>query len=197
MSTESRTVETRILVIHPAPMLAHGLVTQLELRGYQTTMAPDDEHDAALVAISDLSWEYDHPTKRIAILDTPDPAAYRMAYAMGAAGVITVTQHLPEIIRCVDGALNGTPTVPIDVLRFLTASTETRSHPILDLGLDAIDIRILQLRSAGVSIAKIAADVGFSEHTISNKLQRLCRKLGVDNNSQAITRASAWGLLDN
>jgi hypothetical protein len=41
----------------------------------------------------------------------------------------------------------------------------------------------------------IAADIGYSEHTVSNKTQRLCKKLGVDNSVQAVARASAAGLL--
>ena len=62
--------------------------------------------------------------------------------------------------------------------------------------LDDPQRRLLNMLAAGVPIANMAADLGYSERTIYRALDRLYRALGVVDRVQAVRKAATEGLLD-
>lgn len=61
--------------------------------------------------------------------------------------------------------------------------------------LSDVDIRVLQMMAAGQSMAKIARHLQVSERTLYRTARRLTHALRAETRSEALVKASQWGLL--
>lgn len=182
-----------ILVAHPSPTIAFGLVEILNQRGFRAVRSCGDCEPDLVVSTIDDNGASPTAGPVIAIVESEDAALYQDAYARGAVGVINLSQDDAAIAQVVRGALAGIPAVPLEVLREIVKNH--RSAPP-DVTVDPVELQILMMRSRGLPNSTIADEIGYSVHTVTNRLKALCTRWGVDNTAQAIALATRWGLID-
>ena len=62
--------------------------------------------------------------------------------------------------------------------------------------LDERELELLKRLAAGVAIADIAAEMGYSERSVYRALANLWKKLGVPGRNEGVQKAASVGLLD-
>ncbi len=88
---------------------------------------------------------------------------------------------------------------PAELARMIRAVAQGRVVYVGRVGenparLGAEELRLLGLLALGLTDAGLAAELGYSERTIRNRLGRLCRQLGVRNRTELAAWAGAHGL---
>ncbi len=105
----------------------------------------------------------------------------------------TQLEDIAATLRTIlDGGATITPTI---ALRVLTSFRE--SNPVLGGDLTDREKQVLQLLASGKTLAKVAALLGCSYHTIHHHARSIYQKLEVHNRSELAARAAAAGLLDD
>lgn len=124
----------------------------------------------------------------------------RIAYpAVGI--VVTYVESRPPVLDAARSA-GITALVPCPdglqaLLQVLRRPGATAAHPRQgESTLTKRDIEVVSLLSAGHSTPEIARLLSISPHTVENHKRRIYAKLGVGNQSHAVSRATFLGLLD-
>jgi DNA-binding NarL/FixJ family response regulator len=188
------------LLVGFAPLERDGLRLALEARGVTVIVgARGAAHrtDPVDVAIVDLTIAGEAPGGGSAG-DVPVVAALAES-ARRVVAVVDDTAHMPDL----DGAAVDTVIdrrTRLDAL--LTAVLHQRdpglpwSMPtVRALPLTTREREVLQLIAGGCTSKEIARTLGVSAHTVESHKQRVFRRLGVQNQAQAIAAAVRMGLL--
>ncbi len=117
---------------------------------------------------------------RILVLTSQSPLFYsQRCMKAGAAGFITKSQDLTELLRAVKVIMDGYTFFPYLAASSVRNSDATMSDVELIQHLSARELYILQQLARGLSNKKIAEDMILSSKTISTYKARLIEKLNI------------------
>ncbi|MEV0622017.1 hypothetical protein AB0I81_52480 [Nonomuraea sp. NPDC050404] len=197
----------RVAVVDPLPMFARGLVATLDDEGFRAD-APEDvlqwasapgvplvlltvEHDRDWAGLRDLLRVRPEAIVVIVLSDATSNA-YVRAVAAGAVGVLP-RDASPAMVRdVVRAAVSGSSLLPVDVLRTLVAGGAPEQPPRL---LSDGEIEWLRRLADGMTVARLAELVGYSERMMYRLLSGLYARLGAGSRTKALMRARDEGWL--
>lgn len=198
-------MSVRIAVSDPLPVFRRGIMAILD--GYDVE-EPDDlmawaeggQPSAILLTLgtpgdwSLLSRLHESAPDAvvIALLSEPTEEAYLSALRNGASGALP-RDAPPESVRDVlRAATRGTSLLPVEVVRALAARAESRSHASGPPA--AHEIEWLRRLAQGVTVGRLADQVGYSERAMFRQLNELYTKLHVKNRTEALMygRERGW-----
>jgi two-component system response regulator EvgA len=117
---------------------------------------------------------------RILVLTSQSPLFYsQRCMKAGAAGFITKSQDLTELLRAIKVIMDGYTFFPYLAASSVRNSDSTMSDIELIQQLSARELYILQQLARGLSNKKIAEDMILSSKTISTYKARLIEKLNI------------------
>ena len=131
-----------------------------------------------------------------------DEATVLRAVESGANGYLLKDVDDEAIQSAVEQVISGgapiTPSIASHILSSVRgASGKTIQSRTPKAGLSRREFEILQLVARGFKVAEIASHLIISEHTVSNHIRAVYRKLRVNSRSQAIYRAFKCGLISD
>ena len=109
------------------------------------------------------------------------------------AAARTLMREIDELLRRRPGL--GTLTDEAEALRAQLAKARGSSIPGAS-ALTTAELQLLPLLSTHLPVAKIAAELFLSPHTIKSRMNSIYRKLDASTRDQAVTRARELGLLE-
>jgi DNA-binding NarL/FixJ family response regulator len=129
------------------------------------------------------------PDARIVALTSyeGDADIYRALHA-GARGYLLKDMLGAEVIRAIRTVMGGERIIPPEVAARLAEFT-----PRVDLTFR--EVEVLQLAAKGFKNREIARSIGRAEATVKVHLKHAMAKLGVDDRTEAVTRALQRGII--
>jgi DNA-binding NarL/FixJ family response regulator len=128
----------------------------------------------------------------IAVLTEATVEMYVRAIEAGATAAVardTVPETVTEVLSA---AIRGMSVLPAEVVRVLAAPPMAQEDPI---ELSGREMEWLRALSQGVTIARLAENVGYSERAMYRLLRDLYKRMQVANRTEAILKASRRGWL--
>jgi DNA-binding NarL/FixJ family response regulator len=198
-------VVVRIAIVDPLPMFREGTVAALKQTGHLVE-APADvlawvrrqaTNVVLLTVMSDNDWTLldqlrtsSAPTVVVALLegDVMAVAGVR-AVRSGARSVLRRDASATMIRRTVEATIDGQAVLPAALAAALTSDVRSRDEP------SAEQLSWLRQLATGSTVARVAAEAGYSERAMYRLLQALYRQMGVRTRMQAIMRAQDAGWL--
>lgn len=171
-----------------------AVLQMLARQGVEVVASSDEftavarEPDAIVVALqSERDLEYLHldpavsprSAVRVAVYDERQPELAHRAAAAGAA-VVVDHQSAAWIVDLIDAAASGHAAVPRFVLDRLTRPDPSGAR------VGEVELRWLERLDAGITVARLAEEVGVSERIVHRQLHDLYVRLGVDSCSEAL-----------
>lgn len=203
-------MQQRVGIVHPAEVVARGLVAGLGERGFevhypikaaQWVLEAGDKvllhvrrDHADIEAIADLQRTGRRLTI-VALMGGDATHDYQQAFRAGCTGAISWEATLDEIMRVVEAAALGLSLIPGAVARHLADAAADR--PPDTIWLTDTERIALRLLAEGAKTNQIADECGYSEREMFRMLGDVYARIGVSNRSQAIATAARWGLLDS
>lgn len=129
----------------------------------------------------------------VTLVGDSDLDSYRVALRAGSWAVLERGAEPEEIVVAVQAALTGKCLLPQAVAWGLSVWGPTAEESEL---LSPTEVHWIRMLARGVTVAKLASDVGYSEREMFRMLGELYRRMGVQNRSEALVQAARWGLLD-
>jgi len=116
-----------------------------------------------------------------------------IARAVWAGATTTICRDAPagEVVIALDAAARHGTVIPTDVVRALMARQSGRDG----LKLDEMEVDWLRLLAGDVRVSDLAERVGYSEREMYRRLKRLYLKMGVQGRTEALVKASRFGLI--
>jgi DNA-binding NarL/FixJ family response regulator len=207
---EANSMLTRVAVIDPLPVFRRGVEAILAHPGTAIEHPADalawvrepQSRIALLTVRTPADWALladlgaaGTGAVVIAVLDDPTTAAYLRAFHAGAASAVPRDAE-PDALRAVfDAVANGRSLVPTDVLRALATEAQDGPRPDASRTPTRQEMEWLRHLSRGVSVSRLASQVGYSERMMFRLLRDLYTRLGVGNRTEALIRARDEGWL--
>lgn len=118
--------------------------------------------------------------------------------AAGCVGYVLKDSGPEELNRAMSAALRGEYAIPRKLLPSILerAASVQRAKPPADLHLTPREKELLQLLAGGLSRKEAARDMGISLHSVDFHRKSLYRKLNASNRTEALARATNWGLAE-
>ena len=169
--------------------------------GAIATDAPDvvivDYHlpgEDSMQAVATITSQ--HPQTRVLVFSgRSDPPALARALEAGCSWYLVKEGSLAEFIDGVRRVHRGEMVFAPDLLREgLERLSRSRWAPGVDLTPRELDV--LRLLAEGLGVAKIAAELGVSVHTVRNHTQNILTKLGVHSRLEAVSTALREGIIE-
>jgi len=133
-----------------------------------------------------------YPTIPIAVISASESSQHiREALEAGAIGFIPKTSEPQVIIKAIKGMLSGVPYVPQQAWEIKPNLQQVPA----DMQISERQAEIVKCLSRGMSNKIIAAELGLSEGTVKQHINKLFKTLKVTNRTQAIQVARDLGLI--
>jgi DNA-binding NarL/FixJ family response regulator len=118
------------------------------------------------------------------------------AIEAGADGYLLKSAEPEELCRAIRQVAAGQSVLAPEVTaKVMHAAARTRSRqPPVDLSLRELEV-LVEL-AQGATTIEIAATLVISQNTVKTHVRHILEKLGVSNRAEAVSRATAMGLLD-
>lgn len=132
-----------------------------------------------------------HPDLRIILISAfdCDEDIYGVIHA-GANGFMMKTCSQQEIVMCIRSVLNGKRWLPAGPASMLLEGMNSPGHRLTPR-----QIQILSAVTRGKSNKEVGAALGITEGTVKLQLNRIFRRLGVVNRTEAIAEGLKRGLV--
>ena len=205
----SPAVAVRVAVVDPLPMYQQGVTTVLLAAGYVVEEPADVlawvGHDPPVVVLltlgSEREWDLLARLRGkepglivIAVLDVGASAGLGVrAVRAGARSVLTRQMTAAALQRTVEATVGGQAVMPSAVAAALATGTRTTAGRQSSLSKDQLSW--LRRLSAGVTVAQLASEVGYSERAMHRLLKAVYQEMGVSTRIQAIMQAQDRGWL--
>lgn len=118
------------------------------------------------------------------------------ALQAGAQGYLLKDQPKGQLVRQLQGILEGAPPLSPAIARRLLAHFQPRSEESGE-NLTARERDVLTLLARGIKIADIAASLDITRNTAAGYVKSIYRKLNISSRAQAALRASRMGLVED
>jgi two-component system nitrate/nitrite response regulator NarL len=151
-------------------------------------------------SLEDLSLILNKPdAPPIALISTmAQRTMVERALAIGVRGFLHKSMTAASLLNAVRFMVLGERYVPVDFLTEPDSPTEAESsfppYKSKRPQLTSRESEVLQALCAGKTNKEIARDLSLSEPTIKLHVKTLCRRLGVNNRTQAVRAALTYGL---
>jgi DNA-binding NarL/FixJ family response regulator len=126
----------------------------------------------------------------VTLLDDLSAEACIKVLSAGAIGVVARNAEPEEIRQALDQALKGRTTLPVTVVTALIARSSSRTE--VDQPSER-DTKWLKDLSQGVTVARLAETMGYSERAMYRLLRDLYRRMDVRNRTEAVLKAAQSG----
>lgn len=200
-------VGVRVAIVDPLPVFQHGAVAALTAAGHMVQTPADVVSWAAtssdgivvLTVLTEPDWtrlktlRAAQPQVKVLVLleDTTTAPGVR-AVKSGAVSVLPRRVTPEALCRCVDAAIDGTATLPTDVVTTLAA--EVSEHDTV-VPVSPAKVGWLRALASGTTVSQLAAQAGYSERAMYRLLRALYQDLGVSNRVEALILAHGRGWL--
>lgn len=196
-----------VVVSHPEPLIAAGLVTALEGHpGIEVARASvEQEHDLIYAAdilvtdyrsalavraatnVADGGWIF-RQAKLLIVTDLDREHDIRLALEQEVEGYLLQGCALDELVRCVRTVAQGDRYVTQSVAQSMAESLTRQS-------LTARETDVLRLLAVGQCNKTIARELEISSSTVKSHVQAILRKLSAASRIEAVSLADRRGLL--
>ncbi|MET8151811.1 DNA-binding response regulator [Actinoplanes sp. NPDC049668] len=199
---------TRIAVFDPLPVYRQGVVAILGDGGFEadtpadllTWLRAEERRLVVLALVSPQDWDLLTEIRRarpasdvLALLDEPNVDGYLRALSAGAIGAVPRNAPLRLVRNAFDAAVHGRSVLPVEVVRALSAGAAATAPPAGQPSPRELDW--LRELAQGVTIARLAEQVGYSERMMFRLLRSTYGKLNAATRTEALMTARARGLL--
>jgi DNA-binding NarL/FixJ family response regulator len=170
------------------------------------TLAAVNEHDPDLLVV-DIAMpgldglsvaeqlHREKPKLRIVFLSMhDDDTSLQRAVALGAAGFVSKSASIEELLEAVRAVRDGGSYLSSNVAARVMDLAAGRT-PATALGLTPREREILELLTSGHRPAEIGTTLFLSVKTVKNHLTSIYSKLGVETGAQAVAEAYRQGLV--
>ncbi|MBI5929965.1 MAG: response regulator transcription factor [Chloroflexi bacterium] len=213
MATSPLTNEDlRLLIVADNPLARTGLVALLNYQvGFNVVgqVAADADLLQMLdiyrpaVVVWDLGWEpaatierlrevRDSQFRVVALLPDEDFAAN--AWRAGANGLLFQNVQIEPMMAAIQAVANGLmvlePTLATQSLDNSTTNVETLAEDLTPR-----ELEVLQLLAQGLTNKAIAQRLAISDHTVKFHVNAIMTKLNAQSRTEAVVRASRFGLI--
>jgi DNA-binding NarL/FixJ family response regulator len=143
-----------------------------------------------------------HPHAQALVLSANlERANTARAVGHGAAGVLSKTAHLGEVLKAVRRLRAGETLMPleevVELLRFWSLRREEEREERLAIqSLTPREVEVLRALAEGLDSAGIAAELNIALRTERNHMSSILRKLGVHSQLQALVFALRHGVVE-
>ncbi|WIY01247.1 DNA-binding response regulator [Amycolatopsis mongoliensis] len=201
------TVTVPVAVVDPLPMYRQGILSVLSPAGYSVECPADvlswaQRAQRTLVLLT-LSSEHTWSILRrlrdmgrehfvVALVERNASALGAAAVQSGARSVLWRDVTTAALRRTVEATIDGQAVLPAAVAQVLAAGSAQTGVAGVPLPEQVSWLRHL---AAGSTVARLAADVGYSERAMFRLLRLLYQQMGVNNRTEAIIRAQELGWL--
>jgi DNA-binding NarL/FixJ family response regulator len=192
----------RIAVLDPLPIFQRGIMASVGKAGL-IAEAPEDllawsgqetrcvvfltlESRADWQLMSKLRQERSSLIILAMLVDTSVPA-YLRAMAGGATAAVPRNASPERLRQVFDEAVEGMSLLPVDVVRAM-ASASAPPEEVAERPTNR-ELDWLRELANGSTVARVAERSGYSERAMFRLLQRLYRRMGVKNRTEALLRA--------
>ena len=196
-----------VVVMHPEPLIAAGLVTALEghpgievtrdsaAKGHDLVYAADilvtDYRNAlalrAATTEADGGWVFKR-AKLLIVTDLDGEHDIRLAFEQEVEGYLLQGCALEELVRCVRKVAAGG--------RYMTeALAQCMAESLTRQPLTTRETDVLRLLAVGQCNKTIARELEISSSTVKSHVQAILRKLSAASRTEAISLADRRGLL--
>jgi DNA-binding NarL/FixJ family response regulator len=197
-------VDVRIAIVHPLPLFRDGALVALEQTGHLVETPADvlawvrrqATNVVLLTVLSDHDWTLLGQLRDaavtsivVAILDGNSTAVGVRAVRAGARSVLRRDASAATLRRTVEATIDGQAVLPVALAAAMASDVRTRREP------SAEHLAWLRQLASGSTVARLAADAGYSERAMYRLLRALYQQLGVRTRMQAVMRAQEAGLL--
>jgi DNA-binding NarL/FixJ family response regulator len=217
-------IGVRVLLVEDHAAIREALASTFEREGFEVVgqagsiaeargMLEDSEHpiDVALIDLglpdgygAELIEELReaHPNAQALVLSaTLDRATVARAVQLGAAGVLSKTTHLQEVVDGVRRLRRGQTLMAleevVELLRFAgnRREEEHEAHQTIEK-LTPREIEVLEALAEGLDSEGIAEKLNIALRTERNHMASILRKLGLHSQLQALVFALRHGLVE-
>jgi DNA-binding NarL/FixJ family response regulator len=198
-----------IVVVDPLPLYQHGTAAVLSAAGYEVD-TPSDVLSwlrgglrtvVVLTLDSERAWRLLHALRDrpvgqhvIAVVLADSVGTGIRAMRAGAQSVLHRSVTPAGLRRAVDATVDGQAVLPAAVAAALATGLDPADEDRQQA--TAVELAWLRQLAAGVTVAQLAVDAGYSERAMFRRLQSLYRRLGVRTRIEAIVLAQQHGWLD-
>jgi DNA-binding NarL/FixJ family response regulator len=198
---------TLVAAVNTPRILTLGLSRELEASGYSVESVDDPRrwaasHPAAAMFVSVRSSQdmdllvaliSDLPSVAVvALLDPISVEQIHLCLGAGARGCVSMDWSSGDLALVLDVSLRGLATMPAEIAQHLAARKGGAYHRRLT----STQWAWLRDLASGTTVHALARQVGFSERVMYRRLNQVYRKMGCATRTEALIRASAWGMLD-
>jgi len=139
---------------------------------------------------------YGSTLRSVLLLDEREPQQVVEAFSAGARGVVTKTDPLEVLCKCIQCVQAGQVWATSQELDWILQALAEREPPrVLNvIGTPLLTERqeqIVRMVAEGMPNSEISAKLSLSEHTVKNHLFRIYEKLGVSNRVELVLYATS------
>jgi len=198
----------RVAVSDPLPLFRRGVIDCLSVDGYEAESREDllrwaraEERRVVLLTLDGPDdWGLLADLCRVpadvlvlVVLDDPSVSTYVRAISAGAAGAIRRDASPAAMREAFEAALNGKVVLPLMVLRALAAPADGPEPGSAEARPTPQEVDWLRQLAQGMTVARLADLVGYSERMMFRLLRDLYDKLDTTGRTEAIMRARDQG----
>lgn len=192
-------VTARVAVIDPLPLFREGVATVLSAAGHHVDTPADPVswiacRPSALVLLTMVGraqWQLLAGLREapvIALIDGGSPPDGARAVRAGARSVLPRGVTQDSLRRTVEATLDGQSVLPAAVVDLLVSGHDQNRETV-----DAHRIGWLRNLAAGMTVAQLAAQAGYSERAMFRLLATMYREMGARNRIEAVVQARDRG----
>ncbi len=204
--------DLRLLIVADNPLARTGLVALLnDQPGFNVVgqIAADADLLPMLdiyrpaVIVWDLGWEPAATMERLReVRDThyrvvallPDEDFAATAWRAGANGLLFQNVQTEPMVAAIQAVANGLTVLdPSLIAQTLEATSASPEAPAEDL--TPRELEVLQLLAQGLTNKAIAQRLAISDHTVKFHVNAIMTKLNAQSRTEAVVRASRFGLI--
>jgi PAS domain S-box-containing protein len=146
-------------------------------------------------------WEANPRAQALVLSASLEQGEIARAVEAGAAGVLSKTAHLDEVVRAVKRLRAGEPLMPLEEVVKLLRYASSRREEEIDARraaekLTPREIEVLQALAEGLGSEEIAERLHISLRTERNHMANILSKLGVHSQLQALVFALRYGVVE-
>jgi DNA-binding NarL/FixJ family response regulator len=200
-------VSVRIAIWDPLPIYRRGIIAALADMGtypeepenlLQWTAA---EQKRAVLLTMQSSQEWTLLTQLrdawpdlilIAVLTEATVDIYVKAIEAGATAAVARNATSETVTEVLSAAIRGMSILPVEVVRVLATPPAAQEGPNQ---LNSREIEWLRALSQGVTVGRLAENVGYSERAMYRLLRDLYKRMQAANRTEAVLKASRRGWL--
>ncbi|MFD0686014.1 response regulator transcription factor [Actinomadura fibrosa] len=195
-----------VAVVDPVPLFRHGVVAALSSAGHLVEEPADalawvrERPGGTVLLTLDSAEELDRLTAMcrvrprpliVALLTGANSSLGAQAVRAGARSVVARTATVTTLRRAVDATLDGEAVMPAGVADLLV--TGRGGQPPRRPAPSAQQVAWLRQLAEGWTVARLAAEAGYSERAMYRMLKQLYRQLGAATRLEAMILAHEEG----